>query len=89
MAKSAVFEAMIGSNLYGLSIIMCFLAHLSFYPQVSFVIRCPSVVGGPPKDHLDKAWLKLAKWFLTRRFLNDFLLIYLHNQSISAKVQSS
>jgi hypothetical protein len=49
MAKSAVFEAMIGSNLYGLSIIMCFLAHLaighmSFYPQVSFVIRCPSVV---------------------------------------------
>jgi hypothetical protein len=24
----------------------------------------------------DKVWLKLAKWFLTRRFLNDFLLIY-------------
>ena len=23
---------------------------------------------GPPKDHSDKAWLKLAKWFLTRRF---------------------
>ena len=31
---------------------------------------------GPPKDHSDKVWLKLAKWFLTRRFLNDFLLIY-------------
>jgi hypothetical protein len=31
---------------------------------------------GPPKDHSDKAWLKLAKWFLTRTFLNDFLLIY-------------
>jgi hypothetical protein len=30
----------------------------------------------PPKDHSDKVWLKLAKWFLTRRFLNDFLLIY-------------
>jgi hypothetical protein len=27
-------------------------------------------------DHSDKVWLKLAKWFLTRRFLNDFLLIY-------------
>jgi hypothetical protein len=25
-----------------------------------------------PKDHSDKVWLKLAKWFLTRRFLNDF-----------------
>jgi hypothetical protein len=24
----------------------------------------------------DKVWLKLAKWFLTRRFLNDFLFIY-------------
>jgi hypothetical protein len=31
---------------------------------------------GPPKDHSDKVWLKLAKWFLTRRFLNDFKLIY-------------
>ena len=31
---------------------------------------------GPPKDHSDKVWLKLAKWFLTRRFLNDFLPIY-------------
>jgi hypothetical protein len=31
---------------------------------------------GPPKDHSDKVWLKLAKRFLTRRFLNDFLLIY-------------
>jgi hypothetical protein len=31
---------------------------------------------GPPKDHSDKVWLKLAEWFLTRRFLNDFLLIY-------------
>jgi hypothetical protein len=30
----------------------------------------------PPKDHSDKVWLKLAKWFLTRRFLKDFLLIY-------------
>jgi hypothetical protein len=29
----------------------------------------------PSKDHSDKVWLKLAKWFLTR-FLNDFLLIY-------------
>jgi hypothetical protein len=27
---------------------------------------------GPCKDHSDKVWLKLAKWFLTRRFLNDF-----------------
>jgi hypothetical protein len=31
-------------------------------------------------DHLriisDKVWLKLARWFLTRRFLNDFWLIY-------------
>ena len=27
---------------------------------------------GPPKDHSDKVWLKLAKWFLTRRYLNDF-----------------
>jgi hypothetical protein len=49
MAKSAVFEAMIGSNLYCMNIIMCFLAHLaighmSFYHQVSFVIRCPSVI---------------------------------------------
>jgi hypothetical protein len=25
---------------------------------------------GPHKDHSDKVWLKLAKWFLTR-FLND------------------
>jgi hypothetical protein len=31
---------------------------------------------GPPKDHSDKVWLKLAKWFLTRSFLNVFLLIY-------------
>jgi hypothetical protein len=31
---------------------------------------------GPPKDHSDKVWLKLAKWFLTRRFLND-LFAYL------------
>jgi hypothetical protein len=31
---------------------------------------------GPPKDHSDKVCLKLAKWFLTRRFLNYFLLIY-------------
>jgi hypothetical protein len=30
----------------------------------------------PPKDHSHKVWLKLAKWFLTRRFLNDFLVIY-------------
>ena len=22
---------------------------------------------GPPKDHSDKVWLKLAKWFLRRR----------------------
>ena len=49
MAKSAVFEAVIGSNLYSMNIIMCFLAHLaighmSFYHQVSFVIRCPSVI---------------------------------------------
>ena len=27
---------------------------------------------GPPKDYSDKAWLKLAKSFLTSRFLNDF-----------------
>ena len=31
-------------------------------------------------DHLriisDKVWLKLAEWFLTRRFLNDCLLMY-------------
>jgi hypothetical protein len=45
MAKTAVFEAMMGSNLYCMSIIMCFLAHLaighmSFYHQVSFVVRC-------------------------------------------------
>jgi hypothetical protein len=44
MAKTAVFEAMMGSNLYCMSIIMCFLAHLtighmSFYHQVSFVVR--------------------------------------------------
>jgi hypothetical protein len=49
MAKTAVFEAMMGSNLYCMSIIMSFLAHLaivhlSFYHQVSFVVRCPSVV---------------------------------------------
>ena len=31
---------------------------------------------GPPKVHSTKVWLQLAKWFLTRRFLNDFLLIY-------------
>jgi hypothetical protein len=31
---------------------------------------------GPPKVHSDKVWLKLTKWFLTRRFLNDVLLIY-------------
>jgi hypothetical protein len=31
---------------------------------------------GPPKDHSSKVWLKLAKWFLTRKFLNDCLLIY-------------
>jgi hypothetical protein len=29
-----------------------------------------------PKFELYKVWLKLAEWFLTRRFLNDFLLIY-------------
>jgi hypothetical protein len=29
MAKTAVFEAMMGSNLYCMSIIMCFLAHLA------------------------------------------------------------
>jgi hypothetical protein len=44
MAKTAVFEAMMGSNLYCMSIIMCFLAHLAighmrFYHQVSFVVR--------------------------------------------------
>jgi hypothetical protein len=27
-------------------------------------------------DHSDKVWLKLAKWFLTRKYLNDCLLIY-------------
>jgi hypothetical protein len=42
MAKTAVFEAMMGSNLYCMSIIMCFLAHLvighmRFYHQVSSV----------------------------------------------------
>jgi hypothetical protein len=46
MAKTAVFEAMMGS-LYCMSIIMCFLAHLaighmSFYHQVSFVVRTSS-----------------------------------------------
>ena len=30
---------------------------------------------GPPKDHSDKVCLKLVKWFLTRIFLNDFLVI--------------
>jgi hypothetical protein len=29
MAKPAAFEAMMGSNLYCMSIIMCFLAHLA------------------------------------------------------------
>jgi hypothetical protein len=43
MAKTAVFEAMMGSNLYCMNIIMCFLAHLAighmnFYHQVSFVV---------------------------------------------------
>ena len=27
---------------------------------------------GPPKDHSDKVWLKLAQCFLTRRFLWEF-----------------
>jgi hypothetical protein len=31
---------------------------------------------GPPKDHFTKVWLQLAQWFLTRKFLKDFLLIY-------------
>jgi hypothetical protein len=49
MAKTAVFQAMMGSNLYCVSIIMCFLAHLAighmnFYHKVSFIVRCPSVV---------------------------------------------
>jgi hypothetical protein len=35
---------------------------------------------GPPKDHSDNNWLKLAKWFLTRRFLNDLnCFILSHN----------
>jgi hypothetical protein len=44
---------------------------------------------GPPKDHSDKAWLKLAKWFLTRRFLKMIFCLFmpnLHNWSKSAKV---
>ena len=45
MAKTAVFEAMMGSNLYCMSIIMCFLAHLAichmnFYHQVSSIVIC-------------------------------------------------
>ena len=48
-------------------------------------------------DHLriiqTKFLLKLAKWFLTRRFLNDFLIFCLfmsnlHNRSKSAKVHN-
>jgi hypothetical protein len=39
------------------------------------IIQIRNFERGPPKDHSDKGWLKLAKWFLTRRFLNDFLLI--------------
>jgi hypothetical protein len=45
----------------------------------------------PEYAQIDKVWLKLAEWFLTRRFLNDFCLFMpnLHNRSKSAKVQSS
>ena len=46
----------------------------------------------PPEDHSGQVWLKLAKWFLTRRFLNDFFaylfLICIIGQK-SAKVKSS
>jgi len=49
MAKTAVFEAMMGWNLYCMSIIMCFLAHLtighlSFYHQVSSIVHCCLIV---------------------------------------------
>jgi hypothetical protein len=27
----------------------------------------------PPEDHSGQVWLKLAKWFMTRRFLMGFL----------------
>ena len=43
---------------------------------------------GPPKDHSDKAWLKLAKWFLTRRFLKTIFCLFmpnLHNRYKSAE----
>ena len=59
---------------------------LNFIPLFLFLAWWPSwlevgIIGhnfgrGPSKDHSTKAWLQLAKWFLTRRFLNDFLLIY-------------
>ena len=36
---------------------------------------------GPPKDHSDKVWLKLAKWFLTRRLFAYLWLICIIGQN--------
>ena len=36
---------------------------------------------GPPKDHSDKVWLKLAKGFLTRRFFAYLCLICIIDQN--------
>ena len=67
MVKTAVFEAMMDSNLNCMCIFMCFLAHLaidhmSFYHQVSFVRRRLSLAFHIlifSSENTDQTWMAL------------------------------